>query len=182
MSIRRKPDRPGSGGVVPRSAEELEGYLAGMTHRLSQLTVPADTRRAVAELLEQARRELAAGDLPGTERTTREAERQLDEVDEEEAELSEFPRGLVGYVPTGSRGSPTPREEEPLSNRMLLVHRLWEVRRAQRREVDPLLPALREAEAAYAAGDRTRARRLIDRVHADLEALGEPGGSHRGEV
>jgi hypothetical protein len=174
VPTRRNPDRasdvrpPG----VERSPEELNGYLSGLRYRLGRVSPPEPLRASLATLLTGAEAALGSGRLAEAERALLEAEARLDDLDEE-TELVEFPRGLVGYVSRGPRGAAPPREEEPLANRMLLVERLWHVRRADGYSVESLLPALREAEAAYRDGDRERARRLIDRVHAALESLGE---------
>ncbi|MCI4330320.1 MAG: hypothetical protein L3K19_00530 [Thermoplasmata archaeon] len=180
MPTRRNPsapsDEPPSGG--PLTEDALHGYLSGVRHRLAAGGIPEPIRASVAERLATAEKALERGALPDAERALLDADAQLDRLGEE-TELTEFPRGLVGYVPRGARGSPPPREEEPLANRMLIVERLWEVRRSDGYDVQPLLPALHEAEAAYRAGDRGRARRLVDQVHTALEALEQTGSPPR---
>jgi hypothetical protein len=144
-----------------------------LRHRLRTGGFPQAVVDEVVELLSQAETALGERRLPDSEGALLGAESRLDRL-EEETELTEFPRGLVEYVARGPRGSPPPREEEPLANRMLIVERLWEVRRADGFPVEPLLKDLRDAERAYGAGDRGLARRLVDRVHTALEAFGEP--------
>ncbi len=156
-------------------AEEVEGFLAGVTERLR------DRRRAGApdpELesrLDSARALIARGSLRAAETQLLSIDRRLDEG-EEESELTEFPRGLVGYVPTGGRGRPAGDEEDPVANRLRLIERLLEVRRREGRDVAPWVRTLREAFQALRAGDRGRARRLGNEVHAALDAAapGEP--------
>lgn len=155
---------------------EVEGFLAGVEHLRDLKARAGHPVDEAAGLLVRAREEVARGELAEAEATLVKADAALRRL-EEEPELSEFPRGLVGYVPRGARGAPTAREEEPVANRLLLVNRLLQVRRAQGHDVDRLLPRLQEAEAAYARGDRLAARRLGDLVLGELERMGaRPGG------
>ena len=117
---------------------------------------------------------IGRGDLASAERLLVGLDEAIDGT-REEPELHEFPRDLIGYVPTGERGAPTPEEEEPLSNRLLLVGRLVEVRRSEGRRVDGWVATLSAAREALRAGDRATARRLCDEVHARVEAADEGG-------
>jgi hypothetical protein len=161
VSRTRRP-RPG-----PPSAEEVEGFLDGLTLRVDHSPTEERTRHLPA--LAEARGHLAQGHLVEAEALLVGIDRALDES-EGEPELSEFPRGLVSYVPTGDRGLPTSDEEEPTANRIRLVARLIEVRRSEGRAVESWVGALRAAQDAYADGDRKRARRLCDAVLSDVEA------------
>ena len=83
--------------------------------------------------------------------------------------MTEWPRGLVEYVPSGPEdGTPSP-EEDRTANRLRLAARLLSVLRSQGREVDREVRELAEAEDAFARGERARATRLVDRLFADLD-------------
>ncbi|HEV2317675.1 MAG TPA: hypothetical protein VGV89_08905 [Thermoplasmata archaeon] len=119
--------------------------------------------------LETVRRMLRSGDL-------RAAAEGLTSVDEElarrrgESELTEFPRGLVGYVPIGDRGRPLEPEDEAIAHRRRLVLHLTDLTPLAPEERQGILSTLREAERAIEARDRTRAKRLVDEAHTRLEA------------
>ena len=113
-----------------------------------------------------------AGDWEEAERILHRVDRHLRETQPEER-LREFPRGLVGYVPDGDPGEPTPEEEDSLFNRVALAGRLLDVRRASGFDVSRPTARLREAEAALRSGDRRRAREECDAVFGYLERLGE---------
>jgi hypothetical protein len=86
-----------------------------------------------------------------------------------EGEVTEWPRGLSGYVSSGPEdGTPSP-EEDRTGNRLRLAARLLAVLRSQGRDVDREVRELRHAERVYASGDRTAATRLVDRLFADLD-------------
>ena len=146
--------------------DEVEGFLAGVDHRL--LSVSEPERSVLVADATAARAAFRSGDLVTAESILLALEERLDEL-EGEPELSEFPRGLVGYVPIGDRGHATPLEEDPLSNRLLLVGRLRDVVAAEGRDVAEAGELLRQARAAFDAGDRLAARGLVDRAHALLE-------------
>jgi hypothetical protein len=156
------------------SREELEGFLEGLTERARTWKREGRLPSDVEGLLEDGRRRILEGKLVEGESSLLAADRRMAALSPE-VELMEYPRGLVGYVPRGERGAPPQRDEEQLSNRLLLVQRLLVVRRGEGREVDTLVQRLNEAEAAYLAGDRALARRLIDDVQDRLDA-GVVGG------
>lgn len=155
-------------GTPPRR-EEVEGFLEGVTLRVAH-AAPAERERHAASLAE-ARRGLALGRLHDAEARLVAIDQALAEA-EGEPELSEFPRGLVGYVAKGDRGHPTPDDEEPMANRIRVIARLIEVRRSEGRPVEAWVKALREAQAAYADGDRARAKRLCDSLLGEVETDG----------
>jgi hypothetical protein len=152
--------------ATPPEREEVEGFLEGVTLRLAH-SGPEDRARHAAALAE-AKHCLHRGQLVEAEALLVAIDAAL-EAAEGEPELSEFPRGLVGYVPKGDRGHPIPEDEEPVANRIRLVARLIEVRRSEARDVEEWVRALREAQAAYQSGDRARARRLCDAVLREVE-------------
>lgn len=163
---------------TPPHRDELEGFLEGVAYRVRRRAEEGRPQAESERLLASARAALTAGDLEAVERDLRAADRHLDR-DETELELSEHPRGLVGYVPRGERGRPPERAEEPLSNRLVIVERLLSVVAARGERVEVLAAELARAEQAYLAGDRELARRLCDRVHAELDRLVEsPGSRH----
>ncbi len=158
--MRRRARRSGS----PIDPDELAGYLEGVRHRVAGS--PPDRRLSWARQLRAAEAAFARGDRA-------EAEERLAALDDQmvgdEPELSEFPRGLVGYVPVGDTGTPRPEEEDPLPNRLTLLGRLAMVEQSRGRDVRQALAQLKEAHAALSVGDRATARRIADEVHSDLE-------------
>ncbi len=99
-------------------------------------------------------------------------------VERGEGEVTQWPRGLVSYVPDGAPEKSPDVEEDRTANRLALAARLLGVLRARGATVDRELADLRAAEAAFAAHDRARATRLVDRL---LGRIGEisPGADHR---
>jgi hypothetical protein len=158
--VRRRARRTGT----PIDPDELAGYLAGVRYRVAE--ADAERRPSFERQLRLAEAALARGDRS-------EAEERLAALDDqmigEEPELSEFPRGLVGYVPVGGTGSPRPEEEDPLPNLRILLGRLAMLERSRCRDVEPALARLTEARAALQRGDRGTARRIADEVHGELE-------------
>jgi hypothetical protein len=98
-----------------------------------------------------------------------------------EGEVTEWPRGLVAYVPDGEEEVPS-TDQDRTGNRLRLAARLLGLLRARGEEVGPELDQLRNAERAYVAQDRARATELVDRLLGDLDARvrseGRPPG-HR---
>ncbi|HZY69865.1 MAG TPA: hypothetical protein VFF67_02660 [Thermoplasmata archaeon] len=156
---------------APGSPSEIQGFLEGVEHRRREVA-PDDV--AIGRGIEEVRAAIARRDWSG-------AHERLVEIDEKlamlrpEGALRERPRGLVSYTVRGPAEGPPAPEEDPLTNRILLVQRLLAVRKADGWEVDRWVAQLRAAEEARRAGDLPVARRLVDRVHADLEALGNRG-------
>ena len=146
--------------------EEVEGFLEGVTLRLAHAS--SEDRARHGPTLAEAKHCLNRGQLVEAEALLVAVDSAL-EAAEGEPELSEFPRGLVGYVPTGDRGHPTPEDEEPVANRIRLLARLIDVRRSEGRDVARWVRALGEARAAYDAGDRPGARRRCDAILREVE-------------
>ena len=164
----RKRSATVRGSVPPPGLSEVEGFLEGVRHRLRSrreagLAVPDLERRLVS-----AEASLSASDLTRTERILLEISGRLDE-DEEEPELSEFPRGLIAYDAGTDRGVPTPEEEEPIANRLRIVDRLLAVAAAEGLAVDELRTLLGRARGAYDGGDRRQAKELGEQVLALLD-------------
>ena len=151
---------------TPPEREEVEGFLEGVTLRLAHASSEDRARHGAA--LAEAQHCLNRGQLVEAEALLVAIDAAL-ETAEGEPELSEFPRGLVGYVPKRDRGHPTPDDEEPIANRIRLVARLIEVRRSEGRDVEEWVGALRNAQGAYSSGDRPKARRLCDAVLREVE-------------
>lgn len=82
--------------------------------------------------------------------------------------MTEWPRGLVGYVPTGPEDATPSPEEDRTANRLRLAARLLSVLRAGGADVDRQVRALADAQASYAKGDTLRAGRLVDELIAEL--------------
>jgi len=165
----RRRARRAAGPIDP---DELAGYLEGVRHRVAE--APPDRRPSWARQLRAAEAALARGDRI-------EAEERLAALDDQmvgdEPELSEFPRGLVGYVPVGGAGTPRSEEEDPLPNRLILLGRLAMLERSRGREVGTALARLQDARTALAAGDRATAQRIADEVHTVLERGPEDPGA-----
>lgn len=144
---------------------EVEGFLTGVEHQLRSMEVPdAEATRH----LEAARSAVRAHDWSGAERELFAATDRLRRLTGE-SPLREWPRGLVGYVPTEpERKAPDPGED-PVTNRLRLVERLLAVARSRGTPVDDLVPPLAEAARLRAAGDSRGAQGRIDEVHAELD-------------
>lgn len=88
-----------------------------------------------------------------------------------EGEVTEWPRGLADYVPSGEpEGTPSPEEDRDL-NRLNIAARLLGTARSKGHNVDDAVGRLREADAAFRRGDRARGRRLVDAVIDTVERL-----------
>jgi len=88
-----------------------------------------------------------------------------------EGEVTEWPRGLVDYLPSGApESAPSPEEDRDL-NRLRLAARLLGFARAQGLLVDAAVGRLRRAETAFRAGDREAGRRIVDDVLTEVERL-----------
>ena len=94
-----------------------------------------------------------------------------------EGEVTQWPRGLVDYVAKGPEDEDPSVEEDRTANRLRLAARLLAVLRSEGRDVAREIGELREAEHAFAEGDKARATQLVDRLFADLDerrAAGAP--------
>ena len=87
-----------------------------------------------------------------------------------EGEVTQWPRGLVGYVPAGPEDDVPSPDEDRTRNRLGIAARLIAVLRSQGRPVDDLVAELTAAERAFAAGDRSGAHARTDRLIGRLEA------------
>ncbi|MGA8604267.1 MAG: hypothetical protein WB788_04280 [Thermoplasmata archaeon] len=88
-----------------------------------------------------------------------------------EGEVTEWPRGLVDYLPTGApEESPSPEEDRDL-NRLRLASRLLGFARSQGHPVEGAVGRLRAADRAFRAGDRVNGRRLVDDVLSEVERV-----------
>jgi hypothetical protein len=83
--------------------------------------------------------------------------------------VTQWPRGLAGYVASGPEDETPSPEEDRTGNRLRLAGRLLSVLRSQGRDVDREVRELTDAEAAYARGDKARATYLVDQLFADLD-------------
>jgi hypothetical protein len=153
---------------------ELEGFRAGVAHALALRRQDGTADAEAERSLRAADAQLRAGKLSEAERTLLAIDQRLRSATPER-ELAEYPRGLLSYTPTDGPESPTPPEDDPLRNRLLLLRRLAAVRASQGRPVGPIHERLDEAERALEAGRRDEAKRLGEAAHGALEA--EPPGS-----
>ena len=85
--------------------------------------------------------------------------------------MTEWPRGLVDYTPTGpADAAPSPEEDRDL-NRLRLASRLLGHLRPQGPAVDALVARLHDADRAFRDGDRAGCKRIVEGVIADAEKL-----------
>jgi hypothetical protein len=92
-----------------------------------------------------------------------------------EGEVTEWPRGLVDYVPKGAPEGTPSSEEDRDQNRLRLASRLLGVARNQGRFVDAWVTRLRQAERAFRMGEREKGRRIVEEVLAEVEATAGVG-------
>ena len=91
-----------------------------------------------------------------------------------EGEVTQWPRGLVAYVPKGPADAAPSLEEDRTLHRLELAARLVAVLRSRGEPMDPELALLSGAEEAWRAGDREGARRTVEGLLADLDARTRP--------
>jgi len=94
-----------------------------------------------------------------------------------EGEVTEWPRGLVDYTPTGAPETGPSPDEDRDQNRLRIAARLLGFARAKGLDVDTAVRRLRDADRAFRAGDRATGRRLVDEVTSEVEALVDGGAS-----
>lgn len=88
-----------------------------------------------------------------------------------EGEVTEWPRGLVDYLPSGApEETPSPEEDRDL-NRLRLASRLLGFARSQGHSVEGAVGRLREADRAFRGGDRETGRRLVNNVLSEVERV-----------
>jgi len=90
--------------------------------------------------------------------------------------VTEWPRGLVDYLPAGPEEQAPSADEDRDVNRLRLASRLLGSARAQGRPVESAVRRLREADRAFREGDRPKGRRIVDEVIAEVERVFAPGG------
>jgi hypothetical protein len=83
--------------------------------------------------------------------------------------VTQWPRGLTGYVAAGPEDATPSPDEDRTANRLQLAGRLLTVLRSQGHHVDREVRELTDAETAFAHGDKPRASRLVDQLFADLD-------------
>jgi hypothetical protein len=86
-----------------------------------------------------------------------------------EGEVTQWPRGLVDYVPKDTPETPPSLEEDRTRNRLLLAARLLSLLRSRGENVDREVVDLARAERAFAEGDRRRATELVERLLGELD-------------
>lgn len=86
-----------------------------------------------------------------------------------EGEVTQWPRGLVDYVPARTAEAVPDPEEDRLRNRLLLAARLAGILERRGVNVEALRADLRSAEAARERGDRDGALAAADRLLAALD-------------
>jgi hypothetical protein len=86
-----------------------------------------------------------------------------------EGEVTQWPRGLVDYVPKGPPESPPAPEEDRTKNRLLLAARLLSLLRSRGENVEQFVRDLARAQRAFAQGDRRQAAEQVDRLLGELD-------------
>jgi len=84
--------------------------------------------------------------------------------------VTEWPRGLVSYVPRDVEDGVPSGEEDRTGNRLALAARLVGVLRARGEDVDREVAELRDAQRAYAARDRVKATELVEALLGRIES------------
>jgi len=95
-----------------------------------------------------------------------------------EGEVTQWPRGLVDYVPAGPDDAPPSPEEDRIANRLALAARLLATLRARGEAVEREIGWLSEARRHLAAGERAAAAQQVDAL---LGALGAASAGARRE-
>ena len=99
-----------------------------------------------------------------------------------EGEVTEWPRGLVSYVPRDTDDTVPSPDEDRTGNRLALAARLVGLLRARGEDVDHELAELRAAQKAFDARDRVRATELVEALLGRIESRSRsapPGSSAR---
>lgn len=86
-----------------------------------------------------------------------------------EGEVTEWPAGLVDYVPKDAPEAIPSPEESRTRNRILLAGRLLGVLRSQGENVDREVAELAAAEQAFAEGDRPQASERVEHLLGELD-------------
>lgn len=178
--MRRRSPVPRA-GTSSDDLPDLSGFLEGVRHRLHERRRLGTPLPELEQRLASAEAAIAAGRFVEAEATLLVVSEHLDRG-ELEPELSEFPRGLVGYDAGADRGVRTPEEEEPVANRLTLVERLLTVAAADGVEVADLRATLVAARAEYAGGDRKRAKELGEKVLTELDERRFTGSERGGRA
>jgi hypothetical protein len=102
-------------------------------------------------------------------------------VRRDEGEVTQWPRGLVDYVPSRTPDATPDPDEDRTRNRVLLAGRLLTVLRSRGENVDRELSELHEAERAVASGDMVLARVRVEALLGRLAGrpTAEPSASAR---
>ncbi len=95
-------------------------------------------------------------------------------VERGEGEVTQWPKGLVSYVPAHGPEGTAPADEDRTANRLALAARLLGLLRASGENVDREIADLQEAERALAAKDRARATALVDALLGRIRARDRP--------
>ncbi len=84
--------------------------------------------------------------------------------------MTQWPRGLVEYTPSGIADATPDPEEDRLLQRANLAGRLLTLLAGQGRRVDAEVEELRAIDALRQAGDRSAATARLDRLLAAIDA------------
>lgn len=91
-----------------------------------------------------------------------------------EGEVTEWPRGLLEYVPKGPPDATPAADEDRTRNRLLLAARLLGILRSRGEDVDRELASLARAERVMKADDPIGAAREVETLLADLDRRTRP--------
>lgn len=90
-------------------------------------------------------------------------------VERGEGEVTQWPRGLTGYVASGPEDATPDPEEDRTGNRLRLAARLLALWRSEGHDVEREVRELAGAQHAYDSGDKVAATRRVDRLFAELD-------------
>jgi hypothetical protein len=97
-----------------------------------------------------------------------------------EGEVTQWPRGLLEYIPAGVPDSPPNPDEDRLLQRVYLAGRLLALLGARGVPVESEVKELREVDRLRAEGRRPEAMARIDALLARLDHRSEPASGPTG--
>jgi hypothetical protein len=86
-----------------------------------------------------------------------------------EGEVTQWPKGLVDYVPARRADATPDPEEDRVRNRLLLAGRLIGLLRSRGLGVETELSSLRRLEEEFRVGDRNAVARPLDTLLGQLD-------------
>ena len=84
--------------------------------------------------------------------------------------MTQWPRGVTGYVPSGPDDATPDPAEDRVRNRILLAGKLVGLLNSRGEETEPYLRELRAVEETFRRGDRVGAAARTERLLGALDA------------